>query len=836
MKNLYKIVLTLVILLWSGAFLFSQSVDLQIPAVSAVPYKLGKCEKGTLYVSVYNGDPVTDITTGQVRIHVTVSGEILLPEVITGYNPIDGNGNVFEVTYTNFSNNKTEIVLKNTLGDLSALQGYNIELPFVGETPTPGNDASAIANGDYVIGSSYYDPQQNNNSADAYLDVDSMPSYQVTYNTVPVVNGGTVVACEGSAAAVQLTGTPGGTFVMTHEGVTVGIGNVNDPAYNFTVALSDSGDYELTVTSQYNCVQIFNYKLQVNPLPTFDLTVNGTAIADGDTYTVCEGNSVTVQIANAAPSGTYDLIFNGTLIQDDAPFINGSYSFTAALTDDGTYQYIVTTGDGCSSTFTYELQVNPLPTFDLTVNGTAIADGDTYTVCEGNSVTVQIANAAPSGTYDLIFNGTLIQDDAPFINGSYSFTAALTDDGTYQYIVTTGDGCSSTFTYDLQVNPLPSATISYAQSQFCAIGTATVTIVGQTGGTFSSTSGIALNTTTGEIDLGASTPGSYVITYNFSDPVTLCTNSTTTTVEIVPQPTISVVNIQDVGCNGGSDGSAEVLASGGTGTLDYLWSNGEVTPLITGLTAGTYTVTTTDDNGCNTSTSVTISEPPVLDIVNYIITNETCQSCDNGSITINATGGTSPYEYSIDGGMTWQVSNYFSGLMAGTYMAVVKDAHGCQTVPEAVIVTEPGVYPDLTPQHFASISNLSVGNTSTIVVRIRNVGTGSTTGLFTFSLSKFISASGLSLTVLNQPSVTILGTPYSLDYDDFNIVDMGLFYVFTSKPGVVIPDGGYLQIGLELTRTGGNFGSVNLTTSIYNNSGGETNNLNNSLVSTFYKN
>lgn len=109
---------------------------------------------------------------------------------------------------------------------------------------------------------------------------------------------------------------------------------------------------------------------------------------------------------------------------------------------------------------------------------------------------------------------------------------------------------------------------------------------------------------------------------------------------INPQPTVSIVVDNNVSCNGGNDGQATATASNGTPAYSYVWSNGNLTATASGLAAGTYSVTATDDKGCTVIGNVTITEPNVLDIVNYIIINESCNGCNNGGITVMATGGT----------------------------------------------------------------------------------------------------------------------------------------------------------------------------------------------------
>lgn len=152
---------------------------------------------------------------------------------------------------------------------------------------------------------------------------------------------------------------------------------------------------------------------------------------------------------------------------------------------------------------------------------------------------------------------------------------------------------------------------------------------------------------------------------------------------------ISVVSTTDISCNGFNDGQIVLSASGGTAPYMYSIDNCvtfQSSPIFNNLGAGTYTVCVQDGNGCNTqSTTVTITEPPVLTIC-IVSEPESCNGGMDGTISITAMGGTSPYMYSIDNCVTQQSTGNFSGLSAGTYIACIQDANGC-TVSQQVTIT-----------------------------------------------------------------------------------------------------------------------------------------------------
>src|SRR5690606_8198062 len=122
----------------------------------------------------------------------------------------------------------------------------------------------------------------------------------------------------------------------------------------------------------------------------------------------------------------------------------------------------------------------------------------------------------------------------------------------------------------------------------------------------------------------------------------------------------------------------------------YSWSpSGGTADTATNLAAGTYTVLVTDPNGCTATQSVVITQPAIpYDIVLVSQNNISCNGANNGSITINVTGGTAPYNYvwSNGGGNTPAISN----LAPGNYTVTVTDAFN-EVATASYTITEPAV-------------------------------------------------------------------------------------------------------------------------------------------------
>ncbi|MBK7586871.1 MAG: SprB repeat-containing protein [Bacteroidetes bacterium] len=170
-----------------------------------------------------------------------------------------------------------------------------------------------------------------------------------------------------------------------------------------------------------------------------------------------------------------------------------------------------------------------------------------------------------------------------------------------------------------------------------------------------------------------------------------CTISSTAT---IIEPTIlswTTTATTDVNCNGGNDGTLTATATGGTGIINYnLQPTNQTnnTGLFTNLTAGTYTVTATDANGCTLTTTLVINQSPALIWTQNTATNITCNGGIDGSITTTATGGTGIINYNLQPTNQTNNTGLFTNLAANTYTILATDANGC-TISTTLTITEP---------------------------------------------------------------------------------------------------------------------------------------------------
>lgn len=193
--------------------------------------------------------------------------------------------------------------------------------------------------------------------------------------------------------------------------------------------------------------------------------------------------------------------------------------------------------------------------------------------------------------------------------------------------------------------------------------------------------------------------------------------STATLVITEPAVLASTTTHNDASCNGACDGDATAQPTGGTQPYTYLWDTtaaSQFTQTATNLCAGTYSVLITDANGCTTTNTVTVSEPPVLVIATSSVP-ATCQACTDGSATATVGGGTPSYTYLWQpGGQTTATA---TNLAEGSYTVTVTDAQGCSisdtvfvNAPTGIVTSNAGVSINVYPNPVVDVANIEILN------------------------------------------------------------------------------------------------------------------------------
>ena len=314
----------------------------------------------------------------------------------------------------------------------------------------------------------------------------------------------------------------------------------------------------------------------------------------------------------------------------------GSYLWSTAQTTAsitvntaGTYTVTVTSADGCMNIATRTLTVNPLPIVTITGNNV---------ICVGSTT---VFTAAGGGTY---LWSTGAQTTA---------SIAVSTAGTYTVTATNANGCTSTASRSLTLNPLPIVNLTTTQA-VCGGLNGSITATGGTTYFWSNTSATATIS-----NLAA---GVYTVT---ATNVNGCT-ATASAVITNSNPTItsSVVNVL---CNGANNGAINLTTTGGTGNYTYDWAHipgTNETPNLSNLSPGIYCVTVTDALGCTGSSCIPITHPSAI-----VLTSAACEN----TVSIQPFGGVLPYSYLWSNGATTAAANF----QPGTYTVTVTDANGC---------------------------------------------------------------------------------------------------------------------------------------------------------------
>ena len=138
----------------------------------------------------------------------------------------------------------------------------------------------------------------------------------------------------------------------------------------------------------------------------------------------------------------------------------------------------------------------------------------------------------------------------------------------------------------------------------------------------------------------------------------------------------------DLNCKNVATGIVNLSVSGGTSPYAYYWDNAETSEDLTNVFAGTYNVTITDKNGCETTNSTTLTEPATSISTSFVKTDATC-GASNGSINLTVSGGTPNYSYEWSNGTTLQD---LTNIDADYYYVTVKDANQCEKTETISIV------------------------------------------------------------------------------------------------------------------------------------------------------
>lgn len=467
-------------------------------------------------------------------------------------------------------------------------------------------------------------------------------------DSISLVGYSDSVTCSGSANGRAWIVANGGVAPYTYNwsaGTPIGNGD--------TITGVSAGNYTVTVTDASGCADTAT----INVLQLSNLNM----VADADSTTCNGGTDGKAWVSASGGAGGF------TFEWSTLPVQTGD---TAYNLRPGFYVVTATDANGCQDTAqvnVYEPEEILLTMASDSVSCNGGTDGKAWVTATGGVGALNISWSAgtPSGP-----------------NGD-----TITGVGIGTYVVTVSDfyGCIKTDSVEIFE---PTALIASVEtdSVSCNGGTDGKAWLTVTGGVtpYSYTWSAGTQTTVVGDTVSSLAAGSYSATVTDANQCTVVLSG----IDIGEPTAIVLSEVNDsVSCNGGADGSIDLTVTGGVLPYSYAWSNQASTEDITGLTAGTYTPTVTDANGCTvTMAAITIDEPTALTLV-MDAASSTCNGANDGGAWATPSGGTAPYTYAWNTTPVQNTDTAF-GLNSGTYTVTVTDANGC-TITDDIIVTLP---------------------------------------------------------------------------------------------------------------------------------------------------
>jgi len=447
-------------------------------------------------------------------------------------------------------------------------------------------------------------------------------------------------------------------------------------------ANSNNNDYKVRIPVTCNTIKVKHtiidangetqefaiYKIQLNNIQLQNPTLNIKSYTDTLTCFGDSNGQITLE-ATAGASTNFTFKCNGT---------NNKTGLFNNLTS-GDYQVYVVDSLGCKSDID-SITINQPK--ELTLS--AIPKNITCHGYNNGEVTLKAEGGIGKYSYS---KDALTWQDANTFNGLR--------DSTYKFYVKDTNMCTSNVVVTITQPSAISGSIKAQTNVLCHGGNNGSVTVSGSGGTPPYMYRINGGTYQASGTFNGLAAGSHTITVRDANGCT--SNMPVTITQPASAVSGSIVAQTNVSCYGGNNGSVTVSGSGGTPPYTFTkdgWSTtaGPTynTYTFSGLSKGYYNLVGKDANGCNiTLPQVNITSPSQLVLENIATTHNRCFSGSEGVISIKASGGTAPYSYTVDNGLSWSADSVFSGLTAGNYYARVKDSLGCTINPTLVSITQP---------------------------------------------------------------------------------------------------------------------------------------------------
>lgn len=532
------------------------------------------------------------------------------------------------------------------------------------------------------------------------------------------------------------------TWTASNGGNIVSGGNTQTPL------VDAAGTYSILVSNSDNgCTQTASANVLQSPSVAASIAAQTNALCNG-------ASNGTATAAGAGGNGAYNYAWS-----------NGGSTASVTGLSAGTYVVVVTDGENCSASSTVViaqpdvLAANASATAQTAFgqnDGTATANptGGTnaYAYAWDNGETTQTISGLAPGNYNVVvtdangctavqtvtvnsFNCSLAANVSAtnvtchganngaaevlvttganpltfaWSNGETTQSVSNLAAGLYTVNVTDGNNCPAVLSINISepIVLLANATPTAESALGANDGSATANPTGGTGGyTYAWSNGESTQS------ISNLAPGTYTVVVTDENA---CTSAQT--VEVASfLCAISAQNaIANVSCAGAADGSITISLVGGTAPFTYAWSNGGTTATISNLAGGDYTVNVSDANGCDFSSTASVTEPAPYSAWSVQTVNPLCPNEASGSATVSISGGTEPYSFLWSNGAT---GNTLENVPAGDYSVQVTDVNGCQSSTSVSLSSADNEAPSITAQN----ATLALNNNGSVQVSLTDL-------------------------------------------------------------------------------------------------------------------
>lgn len=467
------------------------------------------------------------------------------------------------------------------------------------------------------------------------------------------------VLCAGESTGEITIDCGGGTGILslTMNGIQYNCGDVVTglTCGTYNILLADENDCQLDTSVTIACPAALAYNPVVTSIPCFGY----------------DNGSIVGNVSGGTGALTAVWTYNGELFET----FNGNSPLNVSITelDGGTYEITIVDANGCELTDTFEItepdEYSATPT---------VTDASCFGFCDGTVVFDIVGGTGPFNITCNILGGAAADPDALCA-------------GDYQCVIEDDNGCLLTDTITVN-EPTEITYESFIQSELCfndCNGLIQLTNVQGSFGQFTyeltpnagNCTGACAGNSVEYTDLCA---GVYDI---LIADVQGCEMLVEDLELVAPGELQLILTPTNVTCFGLNNGEVDVTNIGGTEPFTLTPGNLPVPTTITDLAPGTYTYTITDDNGCDDTEDVIITEPALLEASVISTQGPSCGGDCDGNVVYDVIGGTTPYEFSLNPtGISGAVNGTVTSLCADLYEMIILDAFNCTDTIEFEII------------------------------------------------------------------------------------------------------------------------------------------------------